>query len=395
MADCLSLLRQYNVQKKEIIERDNLIIFDQLAWPKHVKTNYLVFRGAKESSPKDYYTLESLLFLLKNVTLSHPLYIQRANTQKIHSVKLPDRKALLAYLNGETDTSTSIDKSVPLEMAIATPAPKRHHDDTPDAIKKAKLESKQLLEEKQRLAAKLSAPKEGGAITDQIRSLSEAMSVEKIAAIKAKRLAKKRQTIKMDNDPNADQRLFMESDLTKDIIKKERHHKTRTNVLLSTGKTFDNIMELLKSVKAREEGRAVTTTTNDAQKQPKQDTRQAVTGYNRYDQEKFRGKEEMEDFKIDTMGTYHGLTLKSVTEGVVNKQMLTQHDNAVKQPAPPVAKQQHVQTAVKESRVPIIIVPATSSSVITVYNAIDFLQDYKYIVPQVITAALKCSLQIR
>lgn len=29
-------------------------------------------------------------------------------------------------------------------------------------------------------------------------------------------------------------------------------------------------MELLKSVKAREEGRAVTTTTNDAQKQPKQ-----------------------------------------------------------------------------------------------------------------------------
>ena len=53
------------------------------------------------------------------------------------------------------DTSSSIDKSVPLEMAIATPgnikyncllftgdtiAAKRHHDDAPDAIKKAKLE---------------------------------------------------------------------------------------------------------------------------------------------------------------------------------------------------------------------------------------------------------------
>ena len=34
--------------------------------------------------------------------------------------------------------------------------------------------------------------------------------------------------------------------------------------------TFDNIMELLKSVKAREEGRAVNTTMTDAQKQPKQ-----------------------------------------------------------------------------------------------------------------------------
>ena len=107
---------------------------------------------------------------------------------------------------------------------------------------------------------------------------------------------------------------------------------------------------------------------------------------------------EIEDFKIDTMGTYHGLTLKSVTEGVPNKQMLSQQANPVKQPSmlswflflwlllfsivnkpSPVAKQQQVQPAVKESRVPIIIVPAaTSSSVITVYNVVDFLQDYKY-----------------
>ena len=28
----------------------------------------------------------------------------------------------------------------------------------------------------------------------------------------------------------------MDSDLTRDIIKKERHHKTRSNVLLSSGK---------------------------------------------------------------------------------------------------------------------------------------------------------------
>ena len=37
----------------------------------------------------------------------------------------------------------------------------------------------------------------------------------------------------------------------------------------------------------------------------------------------------MEDFKIDTMGTYHGLTLKSVTEGVATKQQT--HDHPVKQ----------------------------------------------------------------
>lgn len=36
--------------------------------------------------------------------------------------------------------------------------------------------------------------------------------------------------------------------------------------------------------------------------------------YTRYDQGRFKGK-ETEGFQIDLMGTTHGLTLKSVTEG--------------------------------------------------------------------------------
>jgi hypothetical protein len=44
MADCLTLLRQYNTQKKEIVERDSLVIFEKTAWPKTAKTNYLLYR---------------------------------------------------------------------------------------------------------------------------------------------------------------------------------------------------------------------------------------------------------------------------------------------------------------------------------------------------------------
>lgn len=44
MADCVTLLRQYNTQKKEIVERDSLVIFDKTAWPKNAKTNYLIYR---------------------------------------------------------------------------------------------------------------------------------------------------------------------------------------------------------------------------------------------------------------------------------------------------------------------------------------------------------------
>lgn len=44
MADCLTLLRQYNIQKKEIVERDDLVIFDNRAWERNARTNYLIYK---------------------------------------------------------------------------------------------------------------------------------------------------------------------------------------------------------------------------------------------------------------------------------------------------------------------------------------------------------------
>lgn len=70
------------------------------------------------------------------------------------------------------------------------------------------------------------------------------MSVEKIAAIKAKRLAKKRTTIKSNDSIDtlgvggSDFRAILEYDVdvTKDIIRREREWRTRTTVLQSNGK---------------------------------------------------------------------------------------------------------------------------------------------------------------
>lgn len=36
------------------------------------------FRTGKDGIPKDYYTLDCILFLLKNVNLAHPLYVRQA-----------------------------------------------------------------------------------------------------------------------------------------------------------------------------------------------------------------------------------------------------------------------------------------------------------------------------
>lgn len=79
MADPLSLLRQYNIQKKEIIERDGHIIFGEFSWPKNVKTNYLKYGSGKKGAPKEYYTLECLLYILKNVGLQHSVYVRQVS----------------------------------------------------------------------------------------------------------------------------------------------------------------------------------------------------------------------------------------------------------------------------------------------------------------------------
>lgn len=69
------------------------------------------------------------------------------------------------------------------------------------------------------------------------------MSVEKIAAIKAKRLAKKRTTIKGNDDIGlgSDLRVMLDFDVdvTKDIISRERQWRTRTTILQSAGKVTD------------------------------------------------------------------------------------------------------------------------------------------------------------
>ncbi|XP_040215746.1 parafibromin [Rana temporaria] len=387
MADVLSVLRQYNIQKKEINVKGDEVIFGEFSWPKNVKTNYVIWGTGKEGQPREYYNLDSILFLLNNVHLSHPVYVRRAATENIPVVRRPDRKDLLAYLNGETSTSASIDRSAPLEIGLQRSSQaKRATEESSAEAKKPRIEDEERVRlDKERLAARLEGHKEGIVQTEQIRSLSEAMSVEKIAAIKAKIMAKRKTTIKTDLDDDITalkQRSFVDAevDVTRDIVSRERVWRTRTTILQSTGKNFaKNIFAILQNVKAREEGRAPeqrpvqTTAPTDPTLRNKQPAPQI---YNRYDQERFKGKEETEGFKIDTMGTYHGMTLKSVTEGASARK--TQAPAA--QPVPrPVSQARPPPNQKKGSRTPIIIIPAATTSLITMLNSKDLLQDLKFV----------------
>ena len=104
------------------------------------------FRTGKENIAKDYYTLDCILFLLKNINLPHALYVRQAavsfnpvrlraiqivfqatltllQAANVPVVRLPDRKDLLAYLNGETQSSANIDRSAPIDISLRVAAP--------------------------------------------------------------------------------------------------------------------------------------------------------------------------------------------------------------------------------------------------------------------------------
>ena len=237
--------------------------------------------------------------------LQHSVYVRQCAAEDIPAVNRPDRKELLAYLNGETTTCPSIDKSAPLEIPTQV---KRPADGDAaggeSAAKKARFEETQVQKVREQLAARWDVNKKEATVNmDNIKSLSETMSVEKIAAIKAKRLANKRTTIKRTDNEDAmatDLRAILDFDVdsTKDIISRERQWRTRTTILQSTGKMFaKNIFAILQGIKAREEGRNRPIQQNPI-KMPEpariNKPQAQLTQYNRYDQERFNRQKEGE-----------------------------------------------------------------------------------------------------
>ena len=92
--------------------------------------------------------------------------IQAENIPVVHR---PDRRDLLAYLNGETATCASIDRSAPLE--IPNQVKRSGGDDLQEAVaKKPRIEDTlQVQRVKQQLAARLDAPKEAAVNVDNIK----------------------------------------------------------------------------------------------------------------------------------------------------------------------------------------------------------------------------------
>ena len=285
MADPLSLLQMYHDKTDQIKTHSEHIIFGNLAWPKDVQTSYRIY-GTEKDGKWEYYTLDCLLYFLKNIKRSHPDYVKQAKGE-VQIVRRPDRRDLVSFLEGHTQKKDvrSIDQSAPLQMPTQTHTLK-DKEYQPSSAKRARLdaehhhepmdhqtsgESAQAQEasahhenEEMAIGAEkpiteimkkkldLSGNNEGGKLTinkENLKNLSEDLNKDKIAELRAKFISNRRTRIKAGEDEGevADkepkdhhQPHQVMSDLSiskeaKDIFGRERVWRTRATVLQSSG----------------------------------------------------------------------------------------------------------------------------------------------------------------
>ncbi|OVA15516.1 RNA polymerase II accessory factor [Macleaya cordata] len=117
--DPLSALRDFTVRgelDKIVRVGDEFRFGNDYSFPCSAETAYRSKQG-------NLYTLETLVYYVKNHHIKHTEYLQNSRIQKIPSVTLPDRKPLLEYLQGKVSSNDAIEFVVPQNPKIADPVP--------------------------------------------------------------------------------------------------------------------------------------------------------------------------------------------------------------------------------------------------------------------------------
>ncbi|KRZ72350.1 Parafibromin [Trichinella papuae] len=336
MADPLKFFRDYILNNRRIVERDEYIIFGDTAFNKDAKTNYLVWNKKDE-----YYTVGSLWFFYKNRELLHTTYVKEA-----------------------VNLSAPIPQSIPVSRLTSLA-------DAQAEAKRPRVEDEeQARKDKERLMAILDRGTSMNVTKpDTIRDLSKehGLTAEKIAALRSKALARKRTQIKnTEEEIEEPTRTFVENDkldANRDIISRERTYRTRTTVMQSSVNLANQVFAILERMKAKE---------NKNRPQPAvvpEAVEKHRAGYSRYAQERFR-KEETEDFNIDTKRSFAAQAMK-IDEHLEPKKTIPDSAKVISNAIKPPMK--------RVSRTPIIIIPSANSSLITVFNVRELLENFRFV----------------
>eukprot|EP01018_Ginkgo_biloba_P022160 Gb_19881 [translate_table: standard] len=326
--DPLSVLRDYTIRGDldRITRQGGDFRFgDDYRFPCNIETAYRAKQGG-------LYTLESLVFFIKNARLKHTEYLQQARTQKLQIITYTDRKPLIDYLEGKVNSTDAIELVVPRDSNL------KHWDaeDVEDYRPDEPGIGAGLFNDN----SKRNRPEENGGQENEykIKKHPEINYMEVIRAI-------------------------------------EKPLKDRENLLEVRNKNFQNILSM--STKKDEERRRV------EEMQQRKDVVSETplrSSKNHFPSTEKKGFwKDTEELGIDTTQSYIGERAKQKDVGKIKQVGNPRTSQALN------ALNASIKGNINKTGegVPIIVVPSAFQTLLNMYNAKEFLEDGAYVAPDV------------
>ncbi|KAJ6233186.1 cdc73 domain protein [Anaeramoeba flamelloides] len=361
MNDPLELLRYYLQHRLEITEQGHYLVFGNKTFPKDLPTKL------QQSGQSKQYTLGCLWFFMKHKDISVGDYLGLCRNKDISRVGYVDRGSVAKFFqNPSTIEFLPNTRNQQLDSRKRIYDPNNQTNNLNSNYQSSyslgtnNLQNKnqQMRNSKNLIQNNSNRNYQSGYINNSVTNKNE------------DHLLKKRRTNKIDENgkinypkTNLDS-IPLEVSVTDRIIMKEKHFQTRQSFLISQTKDFSNVIDIYQSISKKE----VEQSKQQYQENDRRHSRNHSDN-NQFWVERF-GADDIEQFQINTKGSFYSETAKD------------SHQTEKRQPRSSSRYDQnpkYFNKKKKPNKIPIIIVPSAVTSVLTLWNVKEFLEDGVFI----------------
>ncbi|KAI6213843.1 hypothetical protein M3Y94_00199600 [Aphelenchoides besseyi] len=396
MAEPLRLFRdhvQNKISMREITVNKTLYYaFGDTAYPATTLTSL-------KNMTDEYYSLESIVWFWRYISEQHANYVRDVSARGIKPVTVLQRKKFKDYLQGYTrDEIEGFDLNAPVAVPVsyATLLAQEQDIKLQPEVKRPRLDNDVDGFAVKNESSAMEVDEKASANNSMVRDLGPALPAEKVAQLRSSVQKNRKHQTKTSThstfdemtEPLADLKFDVASDsVMKALIETEIPSCSR-NELYARNADFEAVHGYFEQTKPA----PLTQTNGHTTVAPQNRTSQRI-GYSRYDQEVFRAEPET-DFQIETNLSFHGSSLNAIRGGTLGAK--AGNDSQISDTSAD-GRNNGRETEVREgfgprnafnpngrppkpkNLRPIIIIPASGTALITMYNAEDILQDLRYV----------------
>ncbi|CAD5232026.1 unnamed protein product [Bursaphelenchus xylophilus] len=385
MDEPLLLFRDYvqnRISMKEMNVNGQLYyVFGETAFPANCNTALQVL-----GQDKVFYTLEAVIQCWNMREREHNFYVREVSGKSIQVVTLLQRRKLTAYLAGDTDSVMGLVPNAPYSAGIPLSQletlTEEHNEPEAKRLKLSQTDN----DNSYNTTFNFDTTMEGDSQPSQdegIRALNADLDADKIAQLRnrvKKNLKKAPVNLAEDvYDPIAE---FPFEDASEDEVglalkEIETPGCSRIQIYNCEGLDLESVMEHI----TEEINKKNRPPQNNSFIKPQLPTnggiqKKPTSGYSRYDQEVFRPELDT-DLEIDMDLSFRGNTKKA---NPIKPTLMQPPKPPQRLDFGPVsALNPNGRPPKRQSKTPIIVIPASGTALITMYNAEDILQDMKFV----------------